>query len=98
MNTLKTNSVIKNINDSVMVLVDGEYKGQLMSIEALRNLVKSESKDVVWTRKVLVSGVVTEKQMTFSTEYLREFVKNNIADFVFGEMTTGEFVKSLRSK
>lgn len=98
MNTLRTNSVIKNINDSVMVLVDGYYKGQVMPVEDLRDLVKSEDKEVVWTRKVLVSGVVTEKHMVFNSEYIREFVKNNVANFVFGEMTTSEFVKSLRSK
>ena len=96
MNTLKTNSKINNINDSVMVLVDGQYKGQTMTIEVLAKLLECTEKSVTWTRNVLVSGKIVEKEMDFDTDYLREFALNSVNDGVFNQISTGEMVKLLR--
>lgn len=96
MNTLKTNSKINNINDSVMVLVDGQYKGQTMTIEVLAKLLECTEKSVTWTRKVLVSGKIVEKEMDFDTDYLREFALNSVNDGVFNQISTGKMVQLLR--
>ncbi|KZX00054.1 hypothetical protein JL49_13210 [Pseudoalteromonas luteoviolacea] len=98
MNSLYSALKINNINDSAMVYVDGEYKGQVMPMTDLRELLKAEADEVTWTRKVLIDGSVVEKTMQFKKSTLIEFAKNRVSENVFGQMSTDQMVIALRGE
>ncbi|WP_413734291.1 hypothetical protein [Shewanella sp. BJSY2023SW005] len=98
MNTLYSATRINSINDSAMVLVDGKYKGQVMPMTDLRELLKADTETVTWTRKVLKNRVVVERSMEFDKASLIQFATSYLRPDVFEQLSTDEFVERLRGK
>lgn len=98
MNTLYSATRINSINDSAMVLVDGKYKGQVMPMTDLRELLKADTETVTWTRKVLENRVVVEKRMEFEKASLIQFATSHLMQDVFEQLSTDESVEILRGK
>lgn len=98
MNTLYSATSINSINDSVMVLVDGEYRGQVMPMTDLRELLKADTEKVVWVRKVLENRVVVEKRMEFDRSSLIQFATSCLNRDVFEQLSDDECVEMLRGK
>lgn len=96
MNTLYSASIIKSINDSVMVMVDGKYKGQSMPVTDLKALIMQDGDVAVWTRKVLSSGMVVEKSMLFRKDLLIDFVESNLSERVLSQLSNKDMISCLR--
>jgi hypothetical protein len=96
MNALHSATKITNINDSVMVLQDGQYKGVSMPVEALRQMLSQGSDLVIWTRKVLVNKQVVEKTLEFKLSDLKEFASKMVRSDVLNQFSSNDMIAQLR--
>lgn len=96
MNTLHSATKITTINDSVMVLQDGQYKGISMPVEALSKMLSQGGELATWTRKVLVGRQVVEKTLEFKLSDLKEFASKMVRSDVLSQFSSNDMIAQLR--